>query len=99
MITMSSEANIELNKIYFGKNDQDLHLRIFVKSVGWGGPIFGVSLDKEREGDTQQEIEGMTFIIDKDLMEYFKGFKIDFVSGWISKRFLIEPITGPMSKC
>jgi len=34
MITMSSEANIELNKIYFGKNDKGLYLRIFVKAVG-----------------------------------------------------------------
>lgn len=99
MITISSEANIELNKIYFGKHDQDLHLRIFVKAVGWGGPIFGVSLDKKHEGDVQQEIDGMTFVVDKDLMEYFRGFKIDFMSGWISKRFLIEPITGPISKC
>jgi len=39
------------------------------------------------------------FYIDKGLVDYFKGFHIDFVSGWISKRFVIVPTDGQSSGC
>ncbi|MBN2899668.1 MAG: hypothetical protein JXO44_12940 [Clostridia bacterium] len=56
-------------------------------------------MDKEHEEDQEVVEQGIQFYIDKGLVEYFKGFHIDFVSGWISKRFLIVPTEGQMSSC
>jgi len=56
-------------------------------------------LDKKYEEDEISVEQEIPFYIDNGLVEYFKGFHIDFVSGWISKRFLIAPVNGQASSC
>lgn len=99
MISFTSEAHEELKKMLANRRDKDYGIRIFVKTVGWGGPIFGVSLDKKFDEDEVSVEQEIPFYVDNGLVEYFKGFHIDFVSGWISKRFLIAPVEGQASSC
>jgi Fe-S cluster assembly iron-binding protein IscA len=56
-------------------------------------------LDKKHEEDVEVVEKEIPFYLDKGLVDYFKGFHIDFVSGWISKRFLIVPTNGQVSNC
>lgn len=99
MISLTSEALQELNNLMDSRRDQAYGVRLFVKAVGWGGPVFGVSLDKKREEDVESIEAEIPFYIDKGLVDYFNGFHIDFVSGWISKRFLVVPTNGQVSNC
>ena len=99
MINITSDAYSELKNMMDNRRDNTYGIRVFVKAVGWGGPIFGVSLDKKHEEDQESVEQGIPFYVDNGLVEYFKGFHIDFVSGWISKRFLIEPTERQMSSC
>lgn len=99
MIDLTSEALEELKNLMDNRRDNAYGVRLFVKAVGWGGPVFGVSLDKKREEDVESVKEEIPFYIDKSLVENFNGFHIDFVSGWISKRFLVAPTSGKVSSC
>jgi len=56
-------------------------------------------LDKKREDDVEAIEQEIPFYIDYGLVENFNGFHIDFVSGWISKRFLVVPTGGQGSNC
>ena len=99
MINLTPEALVELKNLMDNRRDTAYGVRLFVKAVGWGGPVFGVSLDKKREEDVESVKEEIPFYIDNSLVENFNGFHIDFVSGWISKRFLIVPTSGKVSNC
>lgn len=99
MINLTPEALSELKNMFDTRRDLSYGVRVFVKAVGWGGPVFGVSLDKKHEEDVEVVEKEIPFYLDKGLVDYFKGFHIDFVSGWISKRFLIVPTNGQVSNC
>lgn len=99
MIILTPEALEELKNLMDNRRDNAYGVRLFVKAVGWGGPVFGVSLDKKREDDVEAIEQEIPFYIDYGLVENFNGFHIDFVSGWISKRFLVVPTGGQGSNC
>ena len=53
--------------------------------------MLGITLDELKENDYSEEFEDGKIVVDKELMEMFKGFKIDFQKSWISKGFVVTP--------
>ena len=47
--------------------------------------MLGVALDEQHETDYKETQEGIPFIVDKDLIEMYKGFDIDFTTNWFSR--------------
>lgn len=81
------------------KKQENIFLRISVQGFGWGGPTFGIALEgsKDENKDYYKEIDGIKVIVEKDLVEQFNGFDIDYATGWFNKGFRIIPGTGGAS--
>lgn len=97
MIHISSEA-INAIKEKYNFNAADKNIRVFIKGFGWGGPKFGITLDRVKENDQTKEVEGINIIVEKDLVELYDGFDIDFLDSWIGKDFVVLP-TKAGSSC
>ena len=51
-------------------------LRVFLAGQGWGGPVFNLALDEQKEDDVVTKINEITFLIEKDLVEATDGVTI-----------------------
>ena len=72
-------------------------IRILVKGYGWGGPVFGIALDEQKDGDQVVMIEEHQFVIDSELVDLFKGFSVDYSDNWFGKGFTIRSQMGGSS--
>lgn len=98
-INISEKAQEAIKKQLEDKNREDTFLRIFIKGIGWGGPTFGITLEgsTDNEKDYYEEVNGLKMIIEKDLLNQFKDFKIDYSDGWFRKGFTITAGRGGSS--
>lgn len=46
-------------------------IRIHFAGMGWGGPAFSLVLDEQKESDNTEEMQGLTFLVDKDVTAQF----------------------------
>lgn len=53
--------------------------------------MLGITLDELKENDYSEKFEEATIIVDKELLDMFKGFEIDFQKNWFSKGFVVTP--------
>ena len=53
-------------------------IRIFLNAEGWGGPSLAMALDEPKDNDNTFDIDGLKFIIDKNLMKEAAPIKVDF---------------------
>lgn len=97
-IIISEKAQAIIKKQLEDKNREmgDTFLRIFVKGIGWGGPTFGIALEEQKneEKDYDEEINGLKLLVEKDLLDQYKSFKVDYSDGWFRKGFSIQAGIG-----
>lgn len=74
-------------------------LRIIVAGMGWGGPQFNLALDEQKENDFVQVVDELTFLVDKNLLDEFKGFSIDSFNQGGNTGLYVQPIAKPESGC
>lgn len=98
-INISQKAEEMLKKQLEDKNTKNPFLRIFVKGFGWGGPTFGIALEgsKDDEKDHYEEINGFRILVEKDVLDQYKSFNIDYADSWFGKGFKINAGTGGSS--
>ena len=53
-------------------------IRIFLTSGGCGGPSLAMVLDEPKDTDDVFDIDGFTFIVDKEFMKEAEPIKVDF---------------------
>ena len=95
MVVVTEMATQQIAE-YF-KDKEVAPIRIFLNAGGWGGPAPAMALDEPKETDNIYEIDGFTYIVDKEFLELVKPIKVDFnVMG-----FKIDCKTdfGPASEC
>lgn len=93
MINITKEAIGAIKKIYnFGEKDKNV--RIFIKGIGWGGPKFGLTLDGVKDNDEVKRMNDISIIVEKNLLELYGGFEIDFLNSWIGEDFIVLPTMG-----
>lgn len=70
-------------------------IRIHFAGMGWGGPAFSLVLDEQKETDNKEEMEGLSFLVDKDVTSQFGALTI--LSGEENGMggFSIEPENKP----
>ena len=51
-------------------------VRFEVVDFGWGGPIFDIVLDEQKEDDTLVEIDGLKFVADSEIAALLKNPEI-----------------------
>jgi len=84
-------------KSYMEQNKIDSALRVSLMSGGWSGPSLGLALDEPKETDAKYEQDGLTFLVDNNLLDTCGSIKIDFMDAGMRSGFSIsstKPIGG-----
>ena len=89
-IEITQLAQEELRKVLESKNNFNRSLRIYIAGMGWGGPSFGIALDEQKDGDEVVKIDDFTFLLDKDMMNNFSDFNIDYSNNWLRRGFQVR---------
>lgn len=93
-IKVSKEAVEQLSNRYL---DATKVFRIMINGFGWGGPVFGVVLDEQYGEDYIEEIDGIKFAVNNDVLKQFGNFVIDYTSNYFRKGFNIRAEHGSSS--
>lgn len=87
MLQVSPKAN-EMIKEFLKDREEPHSIRIFL-TMGCSGPTLGMALDEPQEDDEVILDGGLTFIIEKELLEEAKPIIVDFVSGPMGSGFTL----------
>lgn len=87
MVAVTPAAQEALKQVMQERN-WDAPLRVFV-AQGCGGAQLALGLDQAQETDEQFEVEGLTFLVDKELSGILGEVKLDFVSQDQQQGFLL----------
>ena len=98
-INVTNKALNEIKKVLKEKNTTSKKIRIFLAGIGWGGPTFNLALDEQKENDEIYSEDSVDFIVDKSLIDQFRGFKIDYSNFFLRRGFLVHPYSGSASTC
>ena len=98
-INVTNKAVDEIKKVLKEKNATSKKIRIFLAGIGWGGPTFNLALDEQKENDEIYSEDSVDFIVDKSLIDQYRGFKIDYSNFFLRRRFLVHPYSGLASTC
>ena len=93
-VTESATQNL---KSYMEQNSIESALRVALMSGGWSGPSLGLALDEPKETDAKYEQDGLTFLVDNNLLDTCGSIKIDFVDAGMRSGFSIssdKPLGG-----
>jgi len=101
VIEVTDRALKEIEKLINvnGKNAKDKKIRIFLSGIGWSGPRFNLALDEQKENDEIYSGKNVDFVVDKNLISQYKGFKIDYSRLFLRKKFSVYPYSGSGSTC
>lgn len=82
-INTNEETCNEIKKIFESQQDKPKNVRIFVAGVGWGGPSLGLGLDEKKTDDVMEEVNGVNFIMAKDLFDQMGEITVEYkVNGY-----------------
>lgn len=56
-------------------------IRLEVVDFGWGGPVFDVVLDEQRNLDEVVEIEGIKFVAESSIKPFIRNIEITIADG------------------
>lgn len=95
VVKMSDKASSEFQQFLKDNEVTSKVVRIHFAGMGWGGPVFNLVLDEQKETDNTEVIEELTFLVDKKVTEQFGALSI--LCGDENGRggFSIEPETKP----
>jgi Fe-S cluster assembly iron-binding protein IscA len=77
MVEVTASATNQI--IEYFKDKEIVPIRIFLNEGGCGGPGLAMALDDQKTTDDVFEINGFTYIVDKQFMEKAKPIKVDFL--------------------
>lgn len=61
--------------------------------------MLGITLDELKDTDYSEDFEDGKLVVDKELIDMFKGFQIDFQKNWFSKGFVVTPEQFGAGRC
>ena len=77
MLTVTDTAQKEVAD-YF-KTHKKNNIRIFLMDGGCSGPQLAMAIDEKKDIDQVFEIAGVSYVIEKELLEKAQPIKIDFM--------------------
>jgi len=90
LVTMTTAATEKVTALLKAKDNDQLALRIFIKSGGCSGFSYGMALDEKKDGDTLFEQDGVKILIDEMSSQYLQGATVDYVDSMMGAGFKIE---------
>ena len=82
MVTVTQPAKAQLDA-YFAENEK-APIRIFLASGSCAGPMLTLALDEPKDSDDVFDIEGYSFVVDKELLTQAKPLTVDFACSGFS---------------
>ena len=61
--------------------------------------MLGITLDELKDTDYSEDFEDGKLVVDKELIDMFKGFQIDFQKNMFSKGFVVKPEQFGAGRC
>ncbi|NWJ96987.1 MAG: iron-sulfur cluster insertion protein ErpA [Chloroflexi bacterium] len=91
MISLTSEATVQLKKRLAEENEPNLGLRVFVAGGGCSGFQYQMVLENEtRDGDFIGESGGVKVYVDEYSQRYLQGAEIDYVNNLMGGGFTVN---------
>lgn len=101
MIDVSASATQAI-KAFFEEKKVESSLRVFLPAGGCGGPALRLVLDEAKENDLSYQVEGLTYLIDKELVAQSGAVKVDYVDNGFQQGFMLtsaNPVAGQGGGC
>lgn len=76
VVKISDIAYNEFKEVLDQNKLDNYMIRINLAGMGWGGPVFNIVQDEQKENDTIEKVKDVTFIVDKSLINDFESFEI-----------------------
>lgn len=94
-IKIDSISVEEIKTVIKDHTESPDNVRVYLAGMGCSGPSFGLALDDLKEGDIQEDVSGVNFIMEQDLIHKFEGFTVEK----IGEGFRVVPFAGVESGC
>ncbi len=76
MLTVTPSATQQIR--VFSEGKEPAPVRVFLHSGGCGGPQLAMAFDEVKTGDEVIEVDGITFVVEKELIEAAKPISVTF---------------------
>lgn len=93
-INITDSAKKMIEKTLEKENIEKANIRIYIQGMGWGGPTFGIALDEQKENDYVEPKDSINYVVEKELLDRFGGFEIDYSNSFLYKGFRIRVAQG-----
>ncbi|MGZ4134538.1 MAG: iron-sulfur cluster insertion protein ErpA [Tumebacillaceae bacterium] len=90
LVTLTSTAAEKVSSLLAAKDNDQLALRIFVRSGGCSGLSYGMALDEAKDTDKTFTVDGVKILVDEFSSQYLDGAKVDYVDSMMGAGFKIE---------
>lgn len=77
--------------------ETEKYLKLYIAAFGWGGPTFGLALEEPKDNDEIIKTDDFNFVMEKDLIEQYGKFTIDYSDNWLKRGFSVIPDRGGSS--
>jgi len=74
-------------------------IRIMLNHGGWGGPSLGMALDGPKEDDETFNDNGITYVINSQLLEQVKPVNVDYIDTPMGAGFKISSSLASGGSC
>lgn len=89
-MTMTESAAARAAALLQEKNDPTAAIRVFVKSGGCSGYMYGMAIDDRRlDGDQEFEDKGVKVVVDKMSWPLLAGSEVDYVENMMGGGFSV----------
>jgi Iron-sulfur cluster assembly accessory protein len=90
-VTVTDAAAAKAAALLAEKNDAAAAVRVFVKSGGCSGYMYGMAIDDRRlEGDREFEDKGVKLVVDKMSWPLLMGSEVDYVENMMGGGFSVH---------
>ena len=90
-MTVTDTAAAKAAALLAERSDENAAIRVFVKSGGCSGYMYGMAIDDRRlEGDQEFEHKGVRLVVDKMSWPLLAGSEVDYVENMMGGGFSVH---------
>lgn len=98
-IKVKPDVANELKRLIKTQGNTNIGAKIYISRYSWGGPVFDLALVVPTDKDIITELEGIKFIVDKELAKFIKGVAIEYRFGAPGRGIVVLPLGHNSSSC
>ncbi len=90
-LSLTDSAVRKVKRLKEEEGNDALKLRLYITGGGCSGFSYGFAFEeKEKEGDTPIEKDGVTLLVDPLSIQYLMGAQVDYTEGLQGSRFVVN---------